>query len=83
MTFALDGGLWLHHFVLRGEPMAHLVSANRVALLEAGRMLGLRSEWLQFKPLKYPPTGQRVPAWHWDLRARFLATAVTLKAGRR
>ena len=47
--------------------MVHLVSADRDRLLALGRELGLRPEWLQYKPLKDPRTGQRVPAWHWDL----------------
>jgi len=67
MCFALDGGVWLHRHRLRGEPMVHLVSADRDRLLALGRDLGLRQEWLQYKPLKHPRTGQRVPAWHWDL----------------
>ena len=67
MCFALDGGVWLHRYTLRGEPMAHLVSADRTRLLAAGRALGLHPAWLQYKPLKHPETGQRVPAWHWDL----------------
>ena len=67
MCFALDGGVWLHRHRLRGEPMVHLVSADRDRLLALGRELGLRQEWLQYKPLKDPRTGQRVPAWHWDL----------------
>src|SRR2546422_2357938 len=67
MCFALDGGVWLHRHKLRGEPMVHLVSADRDGLLALGRDLGLRQEWLQYKPLKDPRTGQRVPAWHWDL----------------
>jgi hypothetical protein len=81
MVHALDGGLWLHRFVLRGEPMAHLVSADRAALLAAGRRLGLDPAWLQFKPLKHPRDGVRRPAWHWDLRGRYLEVAVRLAAG--
>jgi hypothetical protein len=80
MVHALDGGLWLHPFVLRGEPMAHLVSADREALLAAGRQLGLDPAWLQFKPLKHPRDGRRRPAWHWDLRGRYLELAVRLAA---
>ena len=53
MCFALDGGVWLHRHTLRGEPMVHLVSADK--------------ERLQYKPLKDPRTGVRVPAWHWDV----------------
>jgi hypothetical protein len=67
MCFALDGGVWLHRHRLRGEPMVHLVSADRDRLLALGPDLGLRAEWLQYKPLKDPRTGQRVPAWHWDV----------------
>src|SRR5262245_33416698 len=68
MTHALDGGLWLHRHTLRGEPMAHLVSSDRGLLLLAGERLGMRPHWLQYKPLKRPATGERVEAWHWDLR---------------
>jgi hypothetical protein len=78
MTHALDGGLWLHPFVLRGERMAHLVSSDRDSLLRAGRRLGLDPAWLQHKPLKHPRHGTRVEAWHWDLRGRYLALAVEL-----
>lgn len=67
MCFALDGGVWLHHHQQNGEPMAHLVSADRARLLALGRVLGLDPGWLQYKPLKDPRTGQRVPAWHWDV----------------
>ena len=76
MMHALDGGLWLHRFVLRGERMAHLVSADREALLAAGWRLGLDPAWLQFKPLRHPRDGVRRPAWHWDLRGRYLELAV-------
>jgi hypothetical protein len=47
--------------------MAHVVSGDREALLSVGRALDLQPAWLQYKPLKDPRTGQRVPAWHWDL----------------
>ena len=67
MCFALDGGVWLHRHRLRGEAMAHVVSSDHAVLLSVGRELGLRPEWLQYKPLKDPRTGIRVPAWHWDL----------------
>ncbi|PYO61760.1 MAG: hypothetical protein DMD28_08320 [Gemmatimonadetes bacterium] len=67
MCFALDGGVWLHRHRIEGEPMAHLVSADRARLLALGRNLGLHPHWLQYKPLKDPRTGERVPAWHWDL----------------
>ena len=72
MCFALDGGVWLHRHRLRGEPMVHLVSADRDRLLALGRELGLRPEWLQYKPLKDPRTGIRVAAWHWDVLGRRL-----------
>jgi hypothetical protein len=52
--------------------MAHLVSANREALLAIGRELGLQPAWLQYKPLKDPRTAERQPAWHWDLWERVL-----------
>jgi hypothetical protein len=83
LQYALDGGLWLHRFRLRGEPMAHLVSSDRALLLLAGKRLGLRPEWLQYKPLKLPLTGQRLAAWHWDLRAGYLERAVTLASPQR
>jgi len=67
MCFALDGGVWLHRHTMRGERMVHLVSADRERLLGLGQALGLRPEWLQYKPLKDPRTGARVPAWHWDV----------------
>ena len=72
MCFALDGGVWLHRHRYRDEPMAHVVSADQERLLAWGRDMGLREEWLQFKPLKDPRTGERVPAWHWDLKASYL-----------
>ena len=65
--YALEGGLWLHRFPLDGTPMAHLVSSDRGVLLAWGRAVGLDPRWLQFKPLRNPRTGERVPAWHWDL----------------
>src|SRR5438034_258491 len=67
MCFALDGGVWLHRHRLRGEPMVHLVSADKERLLALGRRLDLHQAWLQYKPLKDPRTGIRVPAWHWDV----------------
>jgi len=45
----------------------HLVSADKQRLLALGAGLAMRAEWLQYKPLKDPRTGERVPAWHWDL----------------
>jgi len=79
---ALEGGLWLHPFVLRGQRWAHLVSADRDALVDAGGQLNMRVEWLQYRPLKHPRTGVRVPAWHWDLRGPRLARALALAAPR-
>lgn len=76
MLFALDGGVWLHRYTLREEPMAHLVSADRARLLDVGRRLGLHPAWLQHKPLKDPRTGVRVPAWHWDLWGSVLRRVV-------
>jgi hypothetical protein len=82
MSHALSGGLWLHRHTLWGEPMAHLVSSDRALLLEAGKRLGLRERWLQYKPLKDPQTGKRVEAWHWDLRGRYLDVALHLAGPR-
>ncbi len=67
LRHALEGGLWLHRFVLDGRPMAHLVSSDRERLLAWGRAAGLDLRWIQYKPLKDPRTGARVPMWHWDL----------------
>lgn len=67
VAHALDGGLWLHRFTLHGRPMAHLVSSDRDALLVWGEAAGLDGRWIQYKPLRDPRTGKRVPAWHWDL----------------
>jgi hypothetical protein len=75
---ALDGGLWLHRFTLRGEPWAHLVSADRAELLVAGRVLDLPPQWLQYRPLKDPRLARRVDAWHWDLRHDRLRRALAL-----
>jgi hypothetical protein len=72
MCFALDGGLWLHRHRVRGEAMAHVVSTDRDRLLALGCRLALHPTWLQYKPLKDPRTGERVPAWHWDLGERTL-----------
>jgi hypothetical protein len=83
MQYALEGGLWLHRFTLRGEPMAHLVSSDWALLQTAGDYLGLRPEWIQYKALKYPPSGARVAAWHWDLRGRFLERALARAAATR
>jgi len=57
MCFALDGGVWLHRHTLRGEPMVHLVSADKERLLALGPALALKPAWLQYKPLKDPRTG--------------------------
>lgn len=72
MIYAMDGGLWLHRHVWQGRPMAHLISTNRVLLLEYGVAVGLPAHRLQFKPLKDPRTGVRRDAWHWDLGGPFL-----------
>ena len=72
MTFAMDGGLWLHRHVWKGHRMAHLVSTDRELLLTYGRVVGLPADRLQFKPLKDPRTGLRRDAWHWDLVGRYL-----------
>jgi hypothetical protein len=77
---ALDGGLWLHRFALRGEAWAHLVSADRGALIRAGRLLDMPESWLQFRPLRDPRSRRRVDAWHWDLRRDRLTRAVALAA---
>ena len=83
MIHALEGGLWFHRFTLREEPMAHLVSSDCGGLLEVGDLLGMRRGWLQYKPLKFPPTGVRVEAWHWDLRGVYLERAAALATARR
>jgi hypothetical protein len=67
MRFALSGGVWLHRHKIREQPMVHLVSSDKEGLLALGRTLGLQPAWLQYKPLKNPDTGVRVPAWHWDV----------------
>lgn len=67
MIHAMDGGLWLHRHVWKGQKMAHLVSTDRGRLLAYGRAVGLHESRLQFKPLKDPRTGERREAWHWDL----------------
>jgi len=72
LVHALEGGLWLHRFTLEGRPMAHLVSADRGALLDWGAQRGLDPRWIQHKPLRDPRTGTRVPAWHWDLEGELL-----------
>ena len=67
MIHAMDGGLWLHRHVWKGQKMAHLVSTDRGRLLTYGQVVGLPESRLQFKPLKDPRTGERRDAWHWDL----------------
>ncbi|MGH7606512.1 MAG: hypothetical protein ACREME_04150 [Gemmatimonadales bacterium] len=67
MIFALSGGVWLHRHKIGDEPMVHLVSSDRDSLLAVGRWLDLDPDWLQYKPLKDPRTGQRIAAWHWDV----------------
>jgi len=78
VVHALNGGLWLHQFNLRNERWAHLVSADRDALLLAGASLEMPEHWLQYRPIKHPETGQREPAWHWDLKGDRLALAIRL-----
>jgi hypothetical protein len=78
MIFALDGGLWFHRHNYNGEPMAHVVSSDKGRLLRFGEELGMPSEWLQYKPLKDPRTGERVKAWHWDLRRWSLEAGLRL-----
>jgi hypothetical protein len=72
MIHAMDGGLWLHRHRWKGRPLAHLVSTDRALLLDYGRQVGLPLDRLQYKPLKDPRTGERRPAWHWDLGGPFL-----------
>ena len=79
----MDGGLWLHRHTWLGKPMAHLVSSDCDLLLIVGQGLGVRPEWLQYKPLKLPSTGERTPAWHWDLRGVYLQRAVEQAAPKR
>lgn len=72
MRHAMEGGLWLHFHVWKGHPMAHLVSTDRELLLAYGAFVGIPADRLQDKPLKDPATGQRRPAWHWDLGGPYL-----------
>lgn len=72
MIHAMDGGLWLHHHVWQGRRMAHIISTDRVKLLSFGRVIGLREERLQYRPLKDPRNGARREAWHWDLAGELL-----------
>lgn len=71
---ALDGELWLHRHVWRGRVMAHLVSANREALVRYGLSVGLHPSRLQYRPLKDPRSGRTSPAWHWDLVGPWVPT---------
>lgn len=72
MCHAMDGGMWLHFHTWFDRPMAHLVSTNRLLLLEYGAFVGLPTERLQDKPLRDPRTRERRPAWHWDLGGPYL-----------
>ncbi|AMW03673.1 hypothetical protein GEMMAAP_00055 [Gemmatimonas phototrophica] len=67
MIHAMDGGLWLHRHVWKGEPLVHLVSTDRARLVAFGTALGLPEHRLQYKPLKDPRSELRREAWHWDL----------------
>jgi hypothetical protein len=67
MMYAMDGGLWLHRHLWQGRRLAHLVSTDKLLLLEYGAALGIPASRLQYKPLKDPRTGIRRDAWHWDL----------------
>lgn len=78
MIHAMDGGLWLHRHVWKGESMAHLVSTDRARLVAYGAAVGLPPDRLQFKPLKDPRTGVRRDAWHWDLLGHFLPGRLAL-----
>jgi hypothetical protein len=72
MCHAMDGGLWLHFHVWFDRPMAHLVSTDRVRLLDYGAFVGLPAARLQDKPLRDPRTRERRAAWHWDLGGPYL-----------
>ena len=61
------GGLWLHRHTWKGSAMAHLVSSDRDHLERVGLSLGLHPARLQYRPLRDPRSGEREPAWHWDL----------------
>lgn len=67
MIHAMDGGLWLHRHVWKGQPLVHLVSTDHARLVAYGEALGVPVTHLQYKPLKDPRTEQRREAWHWDL----------------
>ena len=62
--------------------MAHLVSSDEQLLLRFGRLLGMQPQWLQYKALKDPRTGQPVEAWHWDLRGDYLQKVAGLAGPR-
>ncbi len=72
MIHAMDGGLWLHRHTWYDQPLAHLVSTDRAALLAYGRAHGIPERRLQYKPLKDPRSGERRDAWHWDLGGPYL-----------
>jgi hypothetical protein len=72
MIHAMDGGLWMHRHAWKGRPMAHLISTDKMKLLEYGEVIGIPAVRLQYKPLKDPRTGERREAWHWDLGGPFL-----------
>ena len=72
MCHAMDGGLWLHFHRWYERPLAHLVSADRVLLLEYGEFVGIPGHRLQDKPLRDPRTRERRSAWHWDLGGPYL-----------
>ena len=80
MIHALEGGLWYHRHVLKGEPMAHVVSSDKQRLLRTGLRIGMKAKWLQYKLLKDPRTGERLEAWHWDLRGWSLAAGEQIVA---
>jgi hypothetical protein len=67
VAHAVSGGLWLHRHTWKGHAMAHLVSSDLARLERTGLALGLHPSRVQFRPIKDPRLGQRVPAWHWDL----------------
>ena len=75
VAHALSGGLWLHRHTWYGRPMAHLVSSDRDALVRVGLSMGLHPDRLQYRPLKHPEGGVRLPAWHWDLVGPWLPPA--------
>lgn len=58
--------------------MAHLLSSNRQAVLDAGKLLDMQCEWIQYKELKDVATGNPVDSWHWDLLRERLSRAVEL-----